>query len=111
MNKREKAPAGDRPAEPQSYGSQKDWLHGKTGQTVDRTPHKSDRHDEAFYDDRRTSETSEAPNGGMTSPFQTSESELASRDTSATDVVGSGARKVATDSDRRVSYWRERDYR
>jgi hypothetical protein len=49
--------------EPQSYGSGADWVTGKTGQTVEDTPHKSDRHDEAFYESRHDAptKTSEAP--------------------------------------------------
>lgn len=52
-------------AEPQSYGSEKDWLTGKTGQTVDNTPEKTSRTDEEFYRSRHHSgspyESPEAP--------------------------------------------------
>ena len=39
--------------EPQSYGSEKDWLTGNTGQTVDGTPEKVEREDEHFYHSHR----------------------------------------------------------
>ena len=49
-DKKPDQPAG---SEPQSYGSQDEWLTGKTGQTVDGTPHKTSRTDEGFYESRR----------------------------------------------------------
>lgn len=46
----------DKPREPQSYGSEKDWLTGDTGQTVDDTPQKVEREDEHFYHSHREDE-------------------------------------------------------
>ena len=60
MKKEAEKPRG---TDPQSYGGGADWLTGETGQTVDETPHKSDRHDEEFYKSRHDdrSKTAEGP--------------------------------------------------
>jgi hypothetical protein len=101
----EKSRAGK---EPQSYGSQEEWLRGRTGQTVNETPHTAERHDEAFYEDRRDSEMSESPQGGLTSSEQKRES--AGRDVATTEVVRGSSHNVTGDSDERKSYFKARDY-
>jgi hypothetical protein len=61
--------------EPQSYGSGKDWVTGKTGQEVN--PHESEPAPEhrGFYDNRRDSETSGKDQGGKISDVQRAESD------------------------------------
>src|SRR5437763_17045161 len=54
--------------EPQSYGSQGDWVSGRTDQKVQ--PPNSQRAD---FDDRRDSESSQSHQGGDTSPVQSRE--------------------------------------
>jgi hypothetical protein len=58
-------PGKPRGVEPQSYGSDADWLSGHTGQTVEETPQSADRTDEEFYESRHDdrSSTSESPAG------------------------------------------------
>lgn len=94
----------NRPKEPQSYGSEKDWVEGKTGQTVENTPSRVSRHDEAHYEDRHDP-----------GPTETHEPAM-ERDTSSMpsggEVVGEGGKKIAESNERRKNqgYFRERDY-
>lgn len=98
--------------EPQSYGSQEEWLRGRTGQTVNETPNTARRHDEAFYDDQRDGEQSEAPQGGLTSPIQRREAaaQPGRRDDASVEVTGTPIQKISEMSDERRSYWKDRDY-
>src|SRR5688572_19395784 len=58
--------------EPQSYGSQADWVTGKTGATVNNP--KSTPPSDDFYDSRRDSEGSAEDQGGKVSAQQHAES-------------------------------------
>jgi hypothetical protein len=59
--------------EPQSYGSEKDWVTGRTGQEVnDQDSAPAPEHAD-FYDERRESESSGSTQGGLTSPVQLAE--------------------------------------
>lgn len=62
-------PAKPRDTEPQSYGSQADWLTGRTGQTVDGTPEKASRHDEEFYKSKRDDRGRTAEGPAQRSPL------------------------------------------
>ena len=98
----EKKDAG-RAREPQSYGSEKDWLEGKTDQTVENTPSRTSRHDESFYDNRHEDEpTDAAPDSGKERPAR-------ALDTSSVPLVRSG-KKVAESNETRQSFFRSRDY-
>lgn len=97
---------GDQGREPQSYGSESDWLTGKTGQTVENTPERTSRHDEDFYDSRNRHEgetpaadpeVTSDPVGGS-SPVRTSDSP--STTTRAGDAV-----------EERDSFFKDRDYK
>ena len=56
--------------EPQSYGSSKDWVTGRTGQDVnDQDAAPAPEHRD-FYDDRREAESSAPAQGGFTSDVQ-----------------------------------------
>src|SRR4051812_4850840 len=56
--------------EPQSYGSQGEWLTGKTGETVNRTKgHPTTQHGD-FYESRRDSDETKGDQGGKVSDAQ-----------------------------------------
>src|SRR5512138_128978 len=59
--------------EPQSYGSQGEWLTGKTGETVNRTKgHPTTQHGD-FYESRIEGEESRGDQGGKLSGEQLAE--------------------------------------
>jgi hypothetical protein len=101
----DKPPQG-RTDEPQSYGSQKDWLEGTTAQTVEGTPHRVSRHDEAFYDqslDVNHDAAAEAP------AQQNIDTPRAGR-SRASGPTTLGGKKIAESNETRQSYFRKRDY-
>lgn len=107
-DRKRKAPAGP---EPQSYGSQQDWVRGETGQSVNDTQNSARRHDEEFYDDHRETEESRSPRGGLTSPLQREDPlQAAGVDSASAEVVGTPIQKISERSDERHSYWKDRDY-
>lgn len=97
--------------EPQSYGSQKEWVTGDTGEKVnDPKAAPSPKH-EAFYDDRRDAESSGDHQGGHVSPVQLEESASpvaapADEATATLPGVMSGAGGA-----RRGGFFKNRDYR
>ncbi len=88
--------------EPQSYGSQHDWVAGKTGQKVN--PPDTPQAD--FYEERRESEASAPHQGGDISPVQASEHAMPSGPPTDSghnlSVEESGAK--------RGGYFKKRDY-
>ena len=100
---------GDRGREPQSYGSEKDWLTGNTGGSVDRTQSKSDRHDEAFYEPRHLDENSPGDRGGLVSDVQLQYGADAPGGR-AEDGPSENGWKVSDSASGRSSYFRKRDY-
>jgi hypothetical protein len=97
--------------EPQSYGSGPDWVTGRTGQTVEDTPHRTSRHDEEFYEDRHLDDRSPGARGGLPNEVQRSEGvDFPQPDRSETPTEGTGTTKVSDNSDQRTSWFRERDY-
>ena len=95
--------------EPQSYGSEKDWVTGHTAQQPN-DPASSDApaSQREFYDERRESEENAAHQGGRVSPEQ--------RDASAPPAEGEGIRSPVPFTDkesgaRRGGYFKERDYK
>lgn len=97
--------------EPQSYGSDQDWVTGRTGQDVNEqgqasTPPPEHRE---FYDERRESETSAPEQGGLTSDFQLAENAQASAP-SADDQSPINGVTVEKGGAKRGSYFRKRDY-
>jgi hypothetical protein len=95
--------------EPQSYGSQGDWLTGNTGQNVTTEQRNSQRGD--FYRSRHDSEESAPHQGGEISPRQRDESERHAaprRD----DIEAVPVQKVSAQETgaRRDSFFRKRDY-
>jgi hypothetical protein len=93
--------------EPQSYGSERDWLYGTTGQTVEGTPHRTSRQDEAFYDpshDAKELSASEAP------ALQSADPAPAARSGRATGPASRGGKKIAESNSTRQTYFKKRDY-
>jgi hypothetical protein len=95
--------------EPQSYGSEKDWVTGKTGNEVNDQDSAPPPAQQEFYDDRRESESSDSYSGGKTSPVQVAENLAAARNTPGDAVPrDEGAREI--DGSRKESYFKQRDY-
>ncbi len=95
--------------EPQSYGSEADWVTGRTGQEVndqDSTP--PPQHDD-FYDDRRESEASGPAQGGLTSDFQLAENVQPTGATTGEESPISGVTTTPGGA-KRGSFFRKRDY-
>jgi hypothetical protein len=93
--------------EPQSYGSDRDWLEGTTAQTVENTPSRTSRHDEPFYDSSHDAHDASAAQG----PADPGTREGTGR--GARGAVGPeslGGKKVAESNATRQSYFRNRDY-
>jgi hypothetical protein len=85
--------------EPQSYGSQGDWVTGKTGQ-------KPNLEHTGGFDEARESETSAPHQGGDTSPVQASEHAMPSG-----PPTDSGHNVTVSESGaKRGGYFKERDY-
>ena len=95
--------------EPQSYGSEKDWVTGHTAQQPN-DPASSDApaSQREFYDERRESEDNAAHQGGRISPEH--------REGSATHAADEDERSpapftVKESGARRGGYFKERDYK
>lgn len=58
--------------EPQSYGSNEDWVTGRTGEQVN-PPKAAPPPGDPFYESRRDAETTEPQQGGENSPFNLAE--------------------------------------
>ena len=95
--------------EPQSYGSGPDWVSGKTGQSVNEQADTPPPEHQAFYDERRTDDTSSAAQGGLTSDVQ--RAERSDAEPAASPAEGATARITAqTGGAKRDSYFKKRDY-
>jgi hypothetical protein len=88
--------------EPQSYGSQGDWVSGQTGQKVN---HPNSQQAD-FYEERRESESSAPHQGGDISPVQASEHAMPS---GAPTDAGHNV-SVEEGGAKRGGYFKERDY-
>lgn len=95
--------------EPQSYGSEKDWTTGNTGQQVNEQKSEPAPEHRDFYDERVESEENDGVNGGLTSPVQFADQNVprtgASNDEPAVPRVTSEESGAKRDS-----YFRKRDY-
>ena len=96
--------------EPQSYGSDKDWVSGKTGQEVNDQDSAPQPEHAAFYDERRESEENAAAQGGRTSPVQLAENARALGRSAVDD--GSPLNGVTTTPGgaKRGGFFKKRDY-
>lgn len=102
-------PDDKRGREPQSYGSEADWLSGRTGQKVQnpKSEHPPEHRD--FYENRRDGEDSAPAQGGQTSDVQLAESaqpvgQAHGAEQTVTGVTG------AESGAKRGSYFKKRDY-
>ena len=98
------------PKEPQSYGSQKDWVTGNVGETVNQQKRTPPAAEEEFYDDRRSSETSGLNQGGQVSDVQ-----LAENDETARAELSRDDQPVTKVTDekggaKRGGFFKDRDY-
>ena len=98
--------------EPQSYGSQKEWVTGKTGQNVNDPKSEPAPEHAEFYDSSREAETQSDDQGGKVSPQQ-----LADNAQAGTSITtGESAQpisKVSTQDGgaKRGGYFKDRDYK
>jgi hypothetical protein len=98
------------PKEPQSYGSNQDWVTGRTDQQVNDPKSSPAPEHQAFYDERRESESSAPHQGGETSDVQRAEN--AQPPGRRPDVAMQSVSKVNGHEGgaKRDSYFRKRDY-
>ena len=95
--------------EPQSYGSGKDWVTGRTGQEVnDQKSEPAPEHRE-FYDSARESETTSPDQGGRTSDVQLAESDPTGGQPTGERAPQSSVTTRETGA-KRDSFFRKRDY-
>lgn len=97
--------------EPQSYGSQGEWLTGKTGQKVNETKgHPTSQHGD-FYESRIEGEASPGDQGGKVSDRQLAENSQASGGRQTDDDAQPISRVTTTPSGaKRDSSFKRRDY-
>jgi hypothetical protein len=99
----------DTKKEPQSYGSDKGWVSGKTGGTVDNQPQKSEGGGDAFYNPRRDNETSSDFQGGRISPEQLADNAASTRGSHSAAATTAVAESNSSGA-QRESFFRARDY-
>lgn len=96
--------------EPQSYGSEKDWVTGKTGENVNNPKSRPTAKHQDFYDDKREEESSASYQGGKTSPIQLAENtERQGEARGDADAAVPGVTKEAGGA-KRDSFFKRRDY-
>ncbi|HEX8616682.1 MAG TPA: hypothetical protein VF911_03755 [Thermoanaerobaculia bacterium] len=95
--------------EPQSYGSDADWVTGRTGEQVNDQASAPPPEHEDFYDERREAESSAPAQGGLTSDVQLAENfQPAGRQTGEEAPISG-----VTTSDggaKRGGFFKKRDY-
>ena len=95
--------------EPQSYGSQNEWVTGKTGQAVHDPKSVPPASQDDFYDERRESESNASYQGGKTSDVQLSEH--AGNSGHVAESVNPIPRVTTAESGaKRGSWFKRRDY-
>ncbi|HXI14638.1 MAG TPA: hypothetical protein VNM92_18625, partial [Thermoanaerobaculia bacterium] len=92
--------------EPQSYGSEKDWVAGKTAQKVNESQKKPAPSSE-FYDSVTGSEVAAIADHGSRSPVDRAEDAALRSDTTKTNSV---VKDTGDESGHRDSYFKDRDY-
>ena len=99
------------PKEPQSYGSQGDWVTGNVDEEVNRLKGRPSSQHGDFYESRIEEEREHPDQGGKVSPEQIEEN-VQPGGRGETDG-GAAPRNVATarSGAKRHSYFRDRDYK
>lgn len=98
------------PREPQSYGSGRDWVSGRTDQEVnDQKSEPAPEHRE-FYDERRESDVSLPDQGGKASDTQLAESAAVPSRTTRDERTPISGVTGADGGAKRGSFFRKRDY-
>jgi hypothetical protein len=101
--------ADEKKNEPQSYGSQAEWVQGDVGEEVNRLKGNTNSQHSDFYESRRESEESAPDQGGRVSPEQIDENrQPAGRAVEA----GEPGRKLSSQESgaKRDSWFKKRDY-
>jgi hypothetical protein len=96
--------------EPQSYGSQADWVSGKTGQEVNRQKGNPNSQHGDFYESRRDGEESAPHQGGHVSDVQMSENAQPETAPSAQHEPTSKVTDQKAGA-KRGGFFRDRDYK
>jgi len=96
--------------EPQSYGSDRDWVTGKTGQEVNDQASAPPPEHAAFYDERRESESSGSAQGGLTSPVQLAENAQAAGPSTVDDDSPLNGVTTTPGGAKRGGFFKRRDY-
>jgi hypothetical protein len=96
--------------EPQSYGSGRGWVEGRTGEQVNNPKSRPAPEHSDFYDDSRNSETSGPHQGGKTSAVQMSEKDEPERGARPADEQPVGRVTAREGGAKRDSYFKRRDY-
>lgn len=98
------------PEEPQSYGSQGEWVKGKTGENVNRQKSEPAAEHADFYESRRDSETSAPHQGGDVSDVQAQEN-VQSGSGAVDDDANANKRVSGQETGaKRSSFFKDRDY-
>src|ERR1051326_3235273 len=101
--------ADEKKSEPQSYGSQAEWVQGDVGEEVNRLKGNTNSQHSDFYASRRESEDSGPDQGGRVSPEQMDENRLPSG--RALEAGEPGHKVSAQESGaKRDSWFKKRDY-
>jgi hypothetical protein len=96
--------------EPQSYGSEADWVSGRTGQNVnDQKGRPAPEHAE-FYDERRDSENSASWQGGRVSEVEPSQEDRLAPTGSKRDASPVSRVTAAEGGSKRGGFFKKRDY-
>ena len=96
------------PKEPQSYGSEKGWVEGHTGQEVNRQKDKPSSQHADFYNSSRDANVGPEA-GGFVSPEQTAESDESSGHATGGENPVTGVTASPTGA-KTGSYFKKRDY-
>ena len=96
--------------EPQSYGSQSDWVTGNTGQSPNGPKNAPAPEHSEFYDDRRDEETNAPGQGGQVSPVQQAEAAHPTATPTGNEFTPQTGVSVQDSGAKRGSYFKDRDY-
>jgi hypothetical protein len=108
-------PKDDRPREerePQSYGSNKEWLTGHTGEKLPEKDGIANETERKFYEPERESEHSHGTQGGMVAE-ETLETaaEQPVENAHEAPVTGTATQKISSQlGDEKEGYFKKRDY-